>query len=355
MDASFSEDQDLIRSTATAFFRDWAESGALRKLTDQQVCHDTAAWAALAGELGFAGLTVPESAGGAGLGSVERAILMEEMGKVLFMSPYLGTCVLATDVLASVGGKPCEDLLGQIAEGRLTAAFVHLGGTEDKDLSGTAELVVDAAQADKLIVAAGGRLLLVDPTQDGVSCQPAQTLDLTRGRGDVVLNRPVYELLAEGSGVAAALEKARALSAISLAAEQVGGAEALLTQTVAYVMDRKQFGRPVGSFQAVKHRCADMMIRVEAARSAVYLAAAVADTDETALIEHAAIAKSEASEAYFQIAGDAIQMHGGVGVTWEYDLHFHFKRARAGKDLLGTPEQWRSVLASHIGLNEVAA
>lgn len=350
MQAGLTKDQEMIRDTARAFFSDWKDAGGFRSLTGRGATCDDEAWARLAGELGFAGLSVPEAQGGAGLGDMERALVMEEMGRVLFMSPFFATCVLGVDVLCAVGGAAAEELLEGVASGALTLAVAdHFEGEAVADtLSGQARNVIDAGHARILLVVHGDVLYAVPREAEGLSVLDVATLDPTRGFADIRMQASHARRVASGAGLHEALDRARARSAIALAAEQVGGADAMLAATVAYTLDRRQFGRVIASFQAVKHRCADMMTAIEAARSGVYLAAAMAGGDH--LQEHAAIAKSEASEAYFKVAGDAIQLHGGVGVTWEYDMHFHFKRARAGRQLLGSPETWRERLAGLIGL-----
>jgi len=271
------------------------------------------------------------------------------------MSPFFSTCVLALDVLQAVGGDVAASYQKRIAEGEITATLAELDVPSQSGvaLGGQARSVIDGATADIIFVQTGDCLLAIEGDADGVSRSQVETLDRTRAVADLDLVLAKAETVASGAGLAEALKKARARSAISLAAEQIGGASAMLDATVAYTLERKQFGRLIGSFQAVKHRCADMMTKIETARSAVYLAAAMSDGAD--ILEYAAIAKSEASETYFQVAGDAIQMHGGVGVTWEYDMHFHFKRARAGLARLGSPEEWRERLAQTIGLHGAVA
>ena len=355
MDTRFTEDQDMIRDAAATYLRDWSDAGGFRKQVDAGTPDYGSVWQEFGVELGFAGLTVPEAHGGAGLGDLERALVMEEMGRVLFVSPFFATCVLASDVLVAAGGAAAADLLGESAGGAVTASVCRPDQVEVRDgrISGHARNVVDGARAGCVLVLAGDSLYAVGHESAGVEASPVRTLDPTRPLADIAFSNAAGDLITSGPGLGEALARAEARSAIALAAEQVGGAEAMLNATVAYAMERKQFGRLIGSFQAVKHRCADMMVRVEAARSAVYQAAALAHGAD--LLTQAAIAKSECSEAYFSVAGDAIQMHGGVGVTWEYDLHFHFKRARAGKALLGSPETWRERLAGYIGLEGAAA
>lgn len=355
MDARFTEDQEMIRGTAEAFLTDWKDAGGFRVLSDASQKIDSKAWDTLAIELGFAGLTVPVDLGGAGLGAIERALVMEQMGRVLFMSPFFSTCVLALDVLQAAGGETAKAYQKRIAEGEITATVAELYAPLQMDiaLGGQARGVIDGDTADVVFVQTKDSIFALEGNDEGVARHLVETLDRTRAIADLDIAFANAEPIASGPGLSEALQSAHARSAIALAAEQVGGADAMLNATVGYALERKQFGRTIGSFQAVKHRCADMMTSIETARSAVYLAAAMADRDD--VLEYAAIAKSEASDTYFGVAGDAIQMHGGVGVTWEYDMHFHFKRARAGRSMLGSPQAWRKSLAKQIGLNGVAA
>ena len=347
MDANFSEDQIIIRETAASFMNDWKKSSGFRSLVESSRKIDFEIWKAFAVDLGFAGLTIPEKLGGSGLGAIERALVAEEMGKVLFMSPYFATCVLTTDLLLSVGGVNAEKILSTIAKGTLTATIAELDDTSHSDtISGKVRNVIDGDTAALIILLTDTSVLSVEKSNTALMVEPVETIDQTRSVCDLILNKITPDLVSQDKGLQKKHLQAKAKSAITLAAEQVGGAEAMLAATVAYVKERKQFGKAIGSFQAIKHRCADMMTAVEEARSAVYLAAAKAETDE--LIEYAAIAKSVASETFFKVAGDAIQLHGGVGVTWDFDLHFYFKRARAGLTLLDSPESWRERIAESI-------
>ncbi|WP_084421507.1 acyl-CoA dehydrogenase family protein [Henriciella litoralis] len=355
MDASFTEDQEMIREAAATYLRDWSDRGGFRKQVDASALDYGSVWQEFGIELGFAGLTIPEVQGGSGLGDLARALVMEEMGRVLFTSPYFASCVLAGDVLAAVGGSDAEGLLAKIASGERTATVCSLtsGSVRSGEITGVARNVVDGGTADLILVIGGDSLHMVDASKAGVIRSVFRTMDLTRPQADIKFAAAPAELVASGAGLSEVYALSEARSAIALAAEQAGGAGAMLDATVAYALERKQFGRLIGSFQAVKHRSADMMVLVEAARSAAYQAAALAHGPE--LFAQAAIAKSECSDAYFAVAGHAIQMHGGVGVTWEYDMHFHFKRARAGMGLLGSPEVWRERLAGCIGLEGTAA
>ena len=347
MDASFTEDQLLIRETVASFLADWKKAGGYRALIDSSLKFDRDVWRKFAVDLGFSGLTVPIHLGGSGLGAIERVLVAEEMGKVLFMSPYFATCVMATDLLQTIGGKVADQYLAQIAKGLRTATVTKIDTFAiSNTFSGKAENVIDGENSDVILVVAGDKLIAIDAKDKGTSVGSVKTMDQTRSLADIYFENTKYTMVSTDTNLTNKIETARANSAITLASEQVGGAEALLGMTVSYIKERKQFGRVIGSFQALKHRCADMMMVIEEARSAVYLAAAKSKTDE--MMEYAAIAKSVASETFFKVAGDSIQLHGGVGVTWEYDLHFYFKRARAGLSLLGTPEYWREKIAESI-------
>lgn len=347
MVSSFTDDQTIIKETTASFMRNWQDKGGFRAVVDTSPKLTDEVWKQFAVELGFSGITIPSELGGAGLGAIERVLICEEMGKVLFISPFFSTCVLATDWLLSVGGAVARNYLSRIATGDLTATVSSLENFSlSHTLSRNARNVIATPNVDIIFVNVDDRVLAIDRTDDGVTFSTVESLDQTRSLCDVSFENVKFNTIADRPSIKKDLISAKALSAIALAAEQVGGAEAMLDATVSYVKERKQFGRPIGSFQAVKHRCADMMTAVEEARSAVYLAAVKAESNE--LVEYAAIAKSVASEAFFKVSSDAIQLHGGVGVTWEYDLHFYFKRARAGLSLLGTPEYWRDQIAGSI-------
>lgn len=352
MDASFTEDQIIIKDTAASFMRDWQDNGGFRPLVNSSKQIDNQVWKTFAIDLGFSGITIPLELGGAGLGSIERALIMEEMGKVLFISPFFSTCVLATDLLLSVGGNISEYYLTRIAKGDITATVTRMDvHSFNHTLSGKARNVIDGANADVVFAISGDKVLAIEKDLEGVTVSSVESIDRTRFLGDFSFENVEVSNLSDRNSSKEYIQMAKALSAVALAAEQVGGAEAMLNATVSYVKERKQFGKPIGSFQSVKHRCADMMTAIEEARSAVYLAAVKADSKER--LSYAAIAKSVASEAFFKVASDAIQLHGGVGVTWEYDLHFFFKRARAGLSLLGTPQYWREQIADSLEKGDV--
>ncbi|MFP6638759.1 MAG: acyl-CoA dehydrogenase family protein, partial [Myxococcota bacterium] len=321
----------------------------------------------------------PEEYGGLGLGYVELSALMEIMGESLLCAPFLSSVVLGANLLLAAGDEAQRQAhLPEIAEGNLRAALAFAGtrgglGPENveptvqrsKDrfvLNGQHSFVLDGHTAELLIVAArspgsekadGISLFLVPGQTPGLERRALATMDQTRRLARVDLNSvelPAEALLGEFEGGWKALEHGLRLAAVALAAEQVGGAQRCLDMSVAYALERQQFGRPIGSFQAIKHKCADMLVAVESARSAAYYAACVANEQSDELAACSSLAKAYCSDAYFQCAADAIQIHGGVGFTWEYDVHLHFKRARSSEQLLGDPVHHREQVAREIGL-----
>lgn len=364
---------------ARSFLEENSDSEAIRRAMESDLGWDPALWAQLAGELGWTAVHIPEAYGGLGLGHVELIALMEIMGETLTCSPFFSSVVLGTHLVLEAGQEEQKQaILPPVAEGesRLAVAFAHLkGGAGPEDVTATVEregeafrlqgqygFVIDGHSADQLIVAArspgseglsGLSLFLIPGDTPGLERRALPTMDQTRRLAQVDLSGvvvPAEALLGEWESGGPALERALQLAAIALAAEQMGGAQACLDMSVAYATEREQFGRAIGSFQAIKHKCADMMVLVESARSAIYYAACAADEGGDELPACAALAKAYSSDAYFQCAAEAIQIHGGVGFTWEYDVHLHFKRARSSEQLLGDPPYHRERVAREIGL-----
>lgn len=299
-----------------------------------------APWSRFAGELGVAGLTVPEEYGGAGCGMAEVAVVCAELGRVTASHPYLQT-VLAVEAIKAAGDSTAmARLLPRIADGSGTATVLLPGDgdlTLDGDLlTGTARYALDG---EVVLAFVGDELVEAAPS----SRTPHTTLDQTRPLGALTFS--AAPVLRVGDGAAAG--RVRDLGVTALAAEQVGGAARCLETAVAYAGERHQFGRPIGSFQAIKHKLADLLLLVESARS-VALAAARATDGELPVL--AAMAGSYCSEAYLAAAGESIQVHGGIGVTWEHTAHRHFKRATADAQLFGPPQSHRARLASAAGL-----
>jgi alkylation response protein AidB-like acyl-CoA dehydrogenase len=334
------EERRALRSAVRDFLRDSCPPA--RELAGRPEAA-RALWRRFAGELGVAGLAVPEEYGGAGCGFAEVAIVCEELGRTLTPFPYLQTVVLAASAIVESGDPAAmARLLPGIADGSVTATVVlpgdFAGGappTLDGDrLYGTAPYVLDG---DVVLVFAGGVLVEATPT----AREPHPTLDSTR---------PLTALTFDGSPVRRAGDgvspaRVRDLGVAGLAAEQVGGAARCLEAAVAHAGQRRQFGRPIGSFQAIKHKLADMLLRVESARSAAYAAAEAAPAGLPVL---AAMAGSYCTETYLHAAGENIQIHGGIGVTWEHDAHLYFKRATADAQLLGPPQSHRARLAAAV-------
>ncbi len=350
MEFAFTDEQKMIAETVRGFFAEQATSARTRAAmaaTGPEAGFDRPLWTAFATELGLAGVALPEDHGGAGLGMVELALVAEAAGSQVAAIPLLGHVVTARALAA--GGSPAqrEAWLPRIAAGEVicTAAFDAPLTVTDGRISGSVPFLPHGAAADLLLLTAGDAAWLVDLRGEGVAVTGHVTMDQTRPLATATFAAAPAEALADGPAAVAA---ARAAGWLCLAAEALGGAQATLDRTVAYARDRVQFGRPIGSFQAYKHRLADMMIEIEQARSAVYWAACAVDEDdaEAGLALHAA--KSFAADTYFMCAGNMIQLHGGIGFTWEHDAHLFFKRARSIQTLLGSGVWHREQVARTI-------
>ncbi|WP_329521405.1 acyl-CoA dehydrogenase family protein [Spirillospora sp. NBC_01491] len=359
------EEQRELRATLRRFFADRSPGAEVRRLMETPEGHDPRVWAQMAGQLGLQSLAIPEEYGGAGFGVRELAVVFEEMGRALVCSPYLATVALAGTALAASSDEAAKrDLLPGIASGDTIATLVegapvtarHDGGG-GWVLDGAAPQVLDGHIAGLLLVAAGTgegtALFAVDGTAPGLDRAPLPTLDQTRRLARVAF-AAVPARRIEGDA-AAVLARTLDVAAVALAAEQLGGAQQALDMTVEYAKVRHQFGRPIGSFQAVKHRCADMFVQVESARSAVLNAAEAADERPAELPAAAALAKAYCSDAYLHTAGETIQLHGGIGFTWEHDAHLYFKRAQSSRQLFGSPDRHRARLAELAGITGAVA
>jgi len=377
-----SAEQQLIRDSARDFLAARAGPEQLRASLHSPCGYDAELWRQMAGELGWSGLAIPAQYGGAGLGWLELCILQEEMGRRLVASPFFATAALAAPLIAAAGSEAQRSaLLKRIAAGetRIACALSGVDGRpacEDvavtlaksaagQTLSGVSDFVIHAVGADLFVVLvrsgpqadAGISVAVVPAGTAGISVQPHVMLDLTRPMARVEFDAvPVSaaQLLGASGGARAALEKALCMARVALAAEALGGAEHVVQMTTEYVKQRMQFGRPNGSFQAVKHRLADMMVELEAARSLAWYAACVVDEGGAELAAAAASAKSYCCDAFFDCAASAIQLHGGIGYTWEHEAHLYFKRARATATLLGSPAWQRERLVRLIASGAAA-
>ncbi|MBB3048014.1 alkylation response protein AidB-like acyl-CoA dehydrogenase [Litorivivens lipolytica] len=383
MDFVFTEEQQMIRDTAESFLAEVSTSEAVRKAMASDTGFDEALWQQICAEMYWQAIHIPEEFGGMGLGYVELVAMMEQMGRYLLCAPFYSTvCLGVNTLLLAASDEQKAEYLAAICEGSLTATLAYCGARggrtadaitatwrEDGDgfvLNGDSSFVVDGMTAGLILVAARGEgssgeegisLFAVPVDSSGLERKAQPMLDQTRKMASLSFNNfklSAASLLGESGKAWPVLDKVLDLASIALAAEQMGGSQQLLDSTVEYTKERVQFNRPIASFQSIKHKAADMMLRVEAARSAVYYAACVADealqggglADE--LSEAASIAKAYCSDAYFKNAGESIQMHGGVGFTWEYDVHLYFKRAKGSEHMLGNAAFHRERLAGVI-------
>jgi len=372
MNFAFTEEQEMLRSSVAGFLDAKVPMTRVRELMESDPGYDRAIWAEMAG-LGLPAMHIPEEYGGAGFTQLELGVVLEEAGRRLTPSPLFATVVLGANLLLLAGSE--EQKQGRLpgvaaGERTLAVAVVDQGGGWDPDsitttarpegggvvLDGVKSYVVDGHTADVVIAAAkdeAGELgfYLVEGDAAGVTRELLVTLDMTRKQAVVRLDGvevgPEAKLERGGAEVLADLYD---LAAVGLAFEAVGGAAKCMEMSVAYAKARIQFGRPIGSFQAVKHACADMLVAVESSRSAAYYAGWAASADDPELRIAAPLAKAYCADAYFQVAAATIQVHGGIGFTWEHDAHLYFKRAKTSQLMLGDSAAWRAKLADRIGL-----
>jgi alkylation response protein AidB-like acyl-CoA dehydrogenase len=373
---AFSDEQDEFRATLRRFLEECAPASELRRMFAAPQGFDRSLWKRMAGELGLPGVHLPESAGGLGFGYLELGIVLEEMGRALLPSPFFASSVLAAEAIRCVAGEDERDaLLAAVASGDeiTTLAFLDPGaGWEPASitleahaegslyrLTGEKQAVLSLDAASWFVVAArlpgtrgaaGLTLFRVDAGAAGARCVPEESIDHARRVGrlelDGVRARAVGAPGAAGPGLAKALLRAR----VALSAEMIGGAQAALDMAVAYAKQRVQFARPIGSFQAVKHMAAEVLVELELARSASYWSWWVAEQDGPELAEAAYLAKAACAEAYSLAAATSLQIHGGIGFTAEADPQLHYRRARADAARLGEPGAQRAALARELGL-----
>jgi alkylation response protein AidB-like acyl-CoA dehydrogenase len=364
------DEQQAIKSTAHDFLASRFKSERIREIAESESGFDESGWKEMA-ELGWAGLALPEEWGGQGLGIVDLAVLFEEMGYALAPSPLLSNTVVGL-ALAAAGSDELRDrYLRPLAAGELrgTPALIDVGAPVEPGkftlaaeaagdgivLNGEKTLVLDAASADFFLVSTSdGRRHIVEKDAEGVSVIPEESIDLTRRLSSVRLEN--VQVAPEASLPGQALDYLPVfLSAcVALAAESTGIAQRSLEMSVEYAKDRQQFGRPIGAYQAVSHRCAQMLLETENSRSAVYGAAWAADAEPDSLPLAACMAKAYASDAGWRVPDAAIQVHGGIGFTWEHDLHFFLKRGRANAAMFGDAKWHRERVAEAVLAGETA-
>jgi alkylation response protein AidB-like acyl-CoA dehydrogenase len=371
MKIGVSQEQEELRTSVRRFLAGRAPLPRVRELMETGDGMDAKVWQQAGDQLGLQGIAIPEEYGGAGFSFAEQVIVLEELGGALYGGPYLASAVLAaTALLASPDEGARRDLLPGIASGETiaTLAFTEDDGSWEPDsirlsavkngggwrLDGHKSFVLDGHAAGLILTVAttntGLALLAVDASAPGLTRSVLPTLDQTRELARLEFSSVPARLVGARGDGRAVLDHALDVAAVALAAEQLGGAQRALDMAVDYAKIRHQFGRPIGSFQAIKHRCADLLLEVESLRSAVaYAAAAVAEgSPEVPVV--ASLVKAYASETYFHVAAENIQIHGGIGFTWEHDAHLYFKRAKSSELFLGDGSYHRERLATRIGL-----
>lgn len=357
------DEQQAIRSTAHDFLASRFKSERIREIAASDDGFDASGWKEMA-ELGWAGLALPEEWGGQGLGTVELAVLFEEMGYALAPSPLLSNTIAGLALAAGGSDEQKERWLRPLAEGSLrgTPGLIDADGPAEPmkfsmdagdALSGEKTLVLDAGSADFFLVAtADGGRHIVERDADGVTVAAEESIDPTRRLFSIRFDgvRPEATLTGSGEDYHPVFHRA----CVALAAESTGLAQRALEMSVEYAKDRQQFGRPIGAYQAVSHRCAQMLLETENSRSAVYGAAWAADAEPESLPLAASMAKAYASDAGWRVPDAAIQVHGGIGFTWEHDLHFFLKRGRANAAMFGDARWHRERVADAVLAGETA-
>jgi len=343
MQFGLSESQEILRDSARKFFTGECPISEVRRLMETDTAYDAALWSKLAAQ-GYTGIVFPEEYGGVGLGKVELILLMEEAGRALLPGPFFATVALAGAVLEATGTpEQRKRYLTPICQGsaRATVAMLEASASWDPTevkmeavggkLTGEKRFVPDAGVADFLVVMARNGVFVVEAKTVGVQVRPMKGMDLTRKLCSVQFDGARAERLGNSAGLATGLHVATA----ALVAEMVGGMQRTLDLTVEYAKTRKQFGKPIGAFQAVQHQCADMYLETESSRSAAYYAAWALDVNAPDAAVAVSIAKSYAGDACRTVGNRGIQVHGGMGFTWENDLHLYYRRAKASETMLG--------------------
>ena len=378
MDFGFNEEQEMLRQSARQFLETECAMTYVRKMMDDDTGFSQEQWKKMA-DLGWIGLIFPETYGGAGLNMVDLVVVLEEMGRVVMPGPFFANVILG-GLAIDLGGTDAQKqkYLTPIAAGQLraTLAQVEESGRWDAEgiqlkakksgagysLSGTKLFVHDAHNADVLVVPArtsrggvkGVTLFLVDAKQKGVATTLLKTMDQTRKLCEVTFSNVKVGadavLGAVGEGWAL-LDRLVDRAKVAMCAEMCGGAQKVLEMSVEYAKVREQFGRPIGSFQAIQHKCANMMVQVESAKSATYYAAWAVANDVPEAHLAACMAKAYCSDAYRYVSGEGIQIHGGIGFTWEHDMHLYFKRAKGSEVTFGDAT-WNRELVAQVVLDQ---
>ena len=374
MNFDFSDDQKMLKDQARKFLDDKCTLADVRKILEGDASHDDAVWQGMC-ELGFAGAAVPEAYGGLGLGAFELCVLAEELGRCVAPVPFSSSIYLAAEALKLFGSEEQKLIwLPKIASGEIIGTIAATEGAQapspnsvktklsNGKLNGTKITVADGETASVAIVLVntGGSgeqalsLAVVDLTDASVTRSPVNTIDPTRGHAEIIFDNTPAELLGnEGEGWSA-YKRVEAGAAVLVAFEQVGGAEAAMNMAKEYALDRYAFGRQIGSYQAIKHKLADMYVKLELARSNCYYGAMALSSDASDLEIAAATARIAATEAYRFAAQENIQTHGGIGFTWEANPQFHYRRSKLLALSLGSASRWKDRLISELEKSNVA-
>ena len=370
MNFAFSDEQETLREFVRNFLEEKSSEASVRDQMETDSGFDPDVWQQMSEQMGLQSLIIPEEFGGQGFGYVELIVVLEEMGRSLLCAPFFSSVVLAANTLIHSGDESAKaELLPQIASGTIaTLAFTEENGKWDQSgitmqaseseggytLDGSKMYVLDGNTAEIILVAAqtanGVSLFSVNAGAEGLTKTTLATMDQTRKQSKIDFSGTPATLIGEEGKGWDILSTVLDLAAVGLAAEQVGGAQMCLDMAVEYAKVRVQFGRPIGSFQAIKHKCADMLLEVESAKSAAYYAGWCAAEMNDELPSTASLAKAYCSEAYFHAAAENIQIHGGIGFTWEHPAHLYFKRAKSSELLFGDPTYHRELLAQRIGI-----
>lgn len=352
-------EHDLLRESVRDFVAKRSPEPEVRRLMQTLHGFDPAVWSTMSSQLGLQGMAIPERYGGAGFGWAELAVVFEEFGRALLCAPYFATVALATSaLLASDDEEVKQRYLPAIASGQLVATVALRASAADEvitrrtssgyELHGRRAHVLDGCLAGLLLVPAPGpagpSIFAVEAGSPGLACTAMPTLDQTRKQAEIIFDGCPARPLDPVGGAAAILAQVENLAAVALACEQVGGARHCLDDAVDYAKGRMQFGRPIGSFQAVRHRCVDMLLDIESARSMAGYAVRLAPGGQQ-LGAAAHMAKAYCSEAFVRVASANIQVHGGVGITWDHSAHLYLKRAKSSQLLFGSPQRHRAALA----------
>jgi len=370
MNFSFTDEQQQLRSSVRRFLEDKSPEPEVRRLMESADGYDPAVWQQMA-QLGLQGLIIPEQYGGCGSTYIELIVVLEEMGRALLCAPYFASVALAANLLIGSGDESAmSDYLPLIADGSkiATVALAEASGSWRGDglattavcrdggwfVSGEKHYVLDGQIAGLILVVArtpaGIGVFAVEKEASGFAANPLVSMDQTRRQATLTFETAPARLIGGEDAGLIAISRMMNLAAVALAAEQVGGAQRVLEMAVDYAKIRVQFGRPIGSFQAIKHKCADLLLEVESAKSAAYYAGWTAAEGSADLPLMASFAKAYCSDAYFHAAAENIQIHGGIGFTWEHPAHLYFKRAKSSELLFGGPAYHREVVAQLIGI-----